>query len=298
MGVATILEAREIAILATGEHKAAIVRRAVEGDGGPRGGRHLSAAPPEHDLLPRYAPRPPSSPGSPRRGWWTRWSGRRSWRCGPSSGSRSRPARRILKLTQGDYAEHQLSSLVARHGSPGAVNGLVFNALGAKIRGQLEAAGGAPRAGLFPAPRRRRDLDGRHPAQAGAERERDHRGLHDERQHRRLRPRRAALRGLPGAAGAGAWNRHGGRTGLRRVGAGVPGHQGAGDGGQRRHPGPEADHPRGRGGERARDDRTRPGSRPVPQPPVLPDRQGAEGPDRPRRRGDRPCPPRGGTTRS
>ena len=32
MGVATILEAREIAILATGEHKAAIVRRSVEGE--------------------------------------------------------------------------------------------------------------------------------------------------------------------------------------------------------------------------------------------------------------------------
>ena len=32
MGVATILEAREIAILATGEHKSAIVRRAVEGE--------------------------------------------------------------------------------------------------------------------------------------------------------------------------------------------------------------------------------------------------------------------------
>jgi glucosamine-6-phosphate deaminase len=32
MGVATILGAREIAILATGEHKALIVRRAVEGD--------------------------------------------------------------------------------------------------------------------------------------------------------------------------------------------------------------------------------------------------------------------------
>ena len=31
MGVATILEAREVAILATGEHKADIVRRAVEG---------------------------------------------------------------------------------------------------------------------------------------------------------------------------------------------------------------------------------------------------------------------------
>src|SRR5438270_3737413 len=32
MGVASILDAREIAILATGEHKAAIVRRAVEGE--------------------------------------------------------------------------------------------------------------------------------------------------------------------------------------------------------------------------------------------------------------------------
>src|SRR5262249_53796035 len=32
MGVATILDAREIAIIATGEHKSSIVRRAVEGD--------------------------------------------------------------------------------------------------------------------------------------------------------------------------------------------------------------------------------------------------------------------------
>src|SRR3954465_1957469 len=32
MGVATIMEAREIALIATGEHKAAIIRRAVEGE--------------------------------------------------------------------------------------------------------------------------------------------------------------------------------------------------------------------------------------------------------------------------
>ena len=32
MGIATILGAREIAILATGEHKAEIVQRAVEGE--------------------------------------------------------------------------------------------------------------------------------------------------------------------------------------------------------------------------------------------------------------------------
>ena len=40
----------------------------------------------------------------------------------------------ILKLTEHDYAEHQLTSLVARHGSPGAVNGLVFNALGERVQ--------------------------------------------------------------------------------------------------------------------------------------------------------------------
>jgi glucosamine-6-phosphate deaminase len=42
----------------------------------------------------------------------------------------------ILKLTQRDYAEHHLSSLVARYGTPGSLNGEVFNALGAKIRGR------------------------------------------------------------------------------------------------------------------------------------------------------------------
>jgi len=44
--------------------------------------------------------------------------------------------RGILKLTQRDYAEHKMSSLVARYGTPGAVNGEVFNTLGAKIRGK------------------------------------------------------------------------------------------------------------------------------------------------------------------
>jgi glucosamine-6-phosphate deaminase len=42
----------------------------------------------------------------------------------------------ILHLTQRDYADHKLSSLVAKHGSPGEVNGQVFNILGAKIRGR------------------------------------------------------------------------------------------------------------------------------------------------------------------
>ena len=42
----------------------------------------------------------------------------------------------ILKLTQRDYADARMSSLVAKFGSPGEVNGKVFNALGAKIRGK------------------------------------------------------------------------------------------------------------------------------------------------------------------
>jgi len=42
----------------------------------------------------------------------------------------------ILKLTQRDYAEHKMSALVAKYGSPGEVNGKVFNILGAKIRGK------------------------------------------------------------------------------------------------------------------------------------------------------------------
>src|SRR5438046_7293686 len=42
----------------------------------------------------------------------------------------------ILKLTQRDYAEHKMSALVAKFGSPGEVNGKVFNILGAKIRGK------------------------------------------------------------------------------------------------------------------------------------------------------------------
>jgi glucosamine-6-phosphate deaminase len=42
----------------------------------------------------------------------------------------------ILKLTPRDYAEHKLSSLMATYGAAGVVNGTVFNALGAKIRGK------------------------------------------------------------------------------------------------------------------------------------------------------------------
>jgi glucosamine-6-phosphate deaminase len=135
MGVATILEAREIVILATGEHKAEIVRRAVEGEidyevaatflqQHPRTTFYLDTA--AAAALTRIA---------------TPWLlGPVEWT--PDLVTRavcwlSRQAgKAVLKLTQADYAEHRLSALVAQAGSPGELNGQVFNALGAKIRGR------------------------------------------------------------------------------------------------------------------------------------------------------------------
>jgi glucosamine-6-phosphate deaminase len=135
MGVATILEAREIAILATGEHKADIVRRAVEGEVDTAVAatflqRHPAATfyldPAAAAALTRVA-----TPWLVDEVAWTEPLAVRAvaWLS-------ARAGRAILKLTIRDYAEHSLSSLVARWGTPGEVNGFVFNALGARIRGR------------------------------------------------------------------------------------------------------------------------------------------------------------------
>ncbi len=135
MGIATILAAREIAILATGEHKAGVVKRAVEGEI-------------DRDVAATFLQRHPATTffvdesaaveltriATP---WLLDeiiWDDAIELRAVTWLATRTGKA--ILKLTQQDYADHQLSSLVARHGSPGAVNGLVFNILGAKIRGK------------------------------------------------------------------------------------------------------------------------------------------------------------------
>jgi glucosamine-6-phosphate deaminase len=135
MGIASILGAREIAILATGEHKAAVVRRAVEGAIDTEVAatflqRHAGTTFYVDDAaavdLTRIA-----TPWLVDEVAWT-----------PALAVRAvvwlsdRTGKAILKLTQRDYTEHRLSSLVARYGTPGAVNGEVFNALGARIRGK------------------------------------------------------------------------------------------------------------------------------------------------------------------
>ncbi len=137
MGVATILEAREIVILATGEHKAFIVRRAVEGEVD-----HEVAATflQRHPCTTFYIDRAAAAALTREATPWL--LGAVEWTPGLVVRAvvwlSHQAGKAILKLTHRDYAEHRLSSLVARYGSPGALNGLVFNTLGAKIRGRTK----------------------------------------------------------------------------------------------------------------------------------------------------------------
>ncbi len=135
MGIATILAAREIAILANGEHKSGVVKRAVEGEI-------------DRDVAATFLQRHPATTffvddsaaadltrvATPWLLDELHWNDALELRAVTWLAGKTGKA--ILKLTQQDYADHQLSSLVTRHGSPGAVNGLVFNVLGAKIRGK------------------------------------------------------------------------------------------------------------------------------------------------------------------
>src|SRR5438045_76881 len=135
MGVATILGAREIALIATGEHKAEIVARAVEGEvspdvaatflqrhGNTTGYLDLAAA---AELTRIKTPWVLSSVD-----WTPELTARATVWAAEQTG------KALLKLTARDYAEHHLSPLVAKHGAPGPINGLVFNRLRDKIRGR------------------------------------------------------------------------------------------------------------------------------------------------------------------
>jgi glucosamine-6-phosphate deaminase len=135
MGVATILSAREIALVATGEHKAAIVRRAVEGEPSPDiAATYLQGHPQATVYLDLAAAAELTRIQTP---WvlgpveWTPILTERAvvWLA-------ERTGRAILKLTAADYTTHHLSPLLSRAGSPGPLNGEVFNRLRDKIRGR------------------------------------------------------------------------------------------------------------------------------------------------------------------
>ena len=141
MGVATILEAGEVALIATGEHKAEIVRRAVE-------------EPPDPDIAATYLQQHPNAtfyldPAAAAE--LTRI--KTPWVVGEVEWTRRREieaviwlsqvtGKSVLKLETNDYREHHLSPLVARYGSAGPLNGEVFNALISKIRGRSKLPSG------------------------------------------------------------------------------------------------------------------------------------------------------------
>jgi glucosamine-6-phosphate deaminase len=141
MGVATIMEAREIALIATGEHKAAIIKRAVEGE-------------PDPDVAATYLQQHPNAvfyvdPAAAAE--LTRV--RTPWVIGEVKWTREMEIeaviwlseiteKSVLKLDETDYREHHLSSLLAKYGKAGPLNGAVFNALIAKIRGRSKLPAG------------------------------------------------------------------------------------------------------------------------------------------------------------
>ena len=141
MGVATIMDAREIALIATGEHKAAIIRRSVEGEPAPDVAAtylqlHKNAVfyvdPPSAAELTRV-----QTPWIVGEVDWTRDLEIAAviWLSGVTEKS-------ILKLDSLDYREHHLSSLLARYQEAGPLNGEVFNALISKVRGRSKLPSG------------------------------------------------------------------------------------------------------------------------------------------------------------
>ncbi|MDQ6689198.1 MAG: PIG-L family deacetylase, partial [Gemmatimonadota bacterium] len=141
MGVATIMEAREIALVATGEHKAAIIARAVEGEPDPDvAATYLQ----RHQNAVFYVDHAAAADLSRIRTPWV--AGEMKWTREKEIDAviwlSETTGKSVLKLDETDYREHHLSSLLARYGKAGPLNGAVFNALIAKIRGRSKLPAG------------------------------------------------------------------------------------------------------------------------------------------------------------
>jgi len=135
MGVATILEAREIALIATGEHKAAIVKRAVEGEiDRAVAATYLQQHPNAYVVLDAPAAAELTRCKTPWMLGDVEWTTQTEieavvWLSQITNKS-------VLKLDEADYRDHHLHALLTRHGGAAPLNGLVFNALTDKVRGR------------------------------------------------------------------------------------------------------------------------------------------------------------------
>ncbi len=133
MGVETIMAANEIVLIATGEHKAAIIRRAAEGEIS-----HDVAATflQEHGNTTFYVDGAASGDLTRvRTPWLVRdvdWTDPLTDRAVIWLANETRTP--ILKLSGADYGENHLSSLLARWPNVDALNKHVFGRLNTKIR--------------------------------------------------------------------------------------------------------------------------------------------------------------------
>jgi glucosamine-6-phosphate deaminase len=141
MGVATIMDAREVALIATGEHKAAIIQRAVEGEPDPDvAATYLQ----QHPNAVFYVDVAAAADLTRVRSPWiigeVKWT--REMEMSAVIWLSETTGKSVLKLDAQDYREHHLSSLLARYGTAGPLNGAVFNALISKIRGRSKLPAG------------------------------------------------------------------------------------------------------------------------------------------------------------
>ena len=135
MGVATIMDAREVVLIATGEHKALVTQRAVEGEVDPAvAATYLQ----EHDNATFFLDPAAAAELTRVKTPWVvtevEWDEQKEteaviWLSKVTGKS-------VLRLEDTDYRENHLSALLMRHGSGAPLNGQVFNDLIAKIRGR------------------------------------------------------------------------------------------------------------------------------------------------------------------
>jgi glucosamine-6-phosphate deaminase len=133
MGVATIMDAAEVILLATGEHKARIVKRAVEGEVSPEvAATYLQSHPDATFFVDTAAASELTRVKTP---WLIRaveWDDQLAERAVVWLAKEVDTA--ILRLNANDYREHHLASLLAMHDEADVLNTAVFSRLQEKVR--------------------------------------------------------------------------------------------------------------------------------------------------------------------
>jgi len=135
MGVATIMEAREIALVVLGERKAQVIRKAIEGEVDPR---VVASYLQDHPNVTIYLDPPTAAELTRYKAPWL--MGTVEWdpqlELEAVMWLSEQTGKSVLRLEIDDYREHHLSSLMASWGSAAPLNGEAFNTLISKISGK------------------------------------------------------------------------------------------------------------------------------------------------------------------